>query len=133
MVTWPSDYTGRFIPGVVVRLSSGVQGYVTSVGAGGASFKVKIGVVRHRDGVEVLESVPKNAEEETATESELEIVAPENKSHIIVVAEKDSQVARGETGQLVSIDGVDGVIRVNSSGDVVILDMSCLARYWHEQ
>ena len=90
-------------------------------------------MVRHRDGVEVLESVPKNAEEETATESELEIVAPENKSHIIVVAEKDSQVARGETGQLVSIDGVDGVIRVNSSGDVVILDMSCLARYWHEQ
>ena len=123
----------RQIPGVVVRLSSGAQGYVTSVGAGGASFKVKIGVVRHRDGVEVLESVPKNAEEETATESELEIVAPENKSHIIVVAEKDSQVARGETGQLVSIDGVDGVIRVNSSGDVVILDMSCLARYWHEQ
>ena len=60
-------------------------------------------------------------------------MAPENKSHIIVVAEKDSQVARGETGQLVSIDGVDGVIRVNSSGDVVILDMSCLARYWHEQ
>ena len=44
MVTWPSDYTGRFIPGVVVRLSSGAQGYVTSVGAGGASFKVKIGV-----------------------------------------------------------------------------------------
>jgi len=133
VVTWPADYAGRFIPGVVVRLSSGAQGYVTSVGPGGASFKVKIGAVRHRDGVEVLESVPKNAEEETVTESELEIVAPENKSHIIVVAEKDSQVARGETGQLVSIDGVDGVIRVNSSGDVVILDMSCLARYWHEQ
>ena len=131
VAAWPEDYMGRFIPGVVVRLSSGAQGYVTSVGPGGSTFQVKIGTVRVRDGVEVLETVPKTAQEETVTEDELEIVKPENKSRVIVVTAAEG-ANRGETGRLISIDGVDGVLRLDSSSDVVILDMACLARRWHE-
>ena len=131
VAAWPKDYEGPFIPGVVVRLSSGAQGYITSVGAGGSTFKVKIGTTRLRDGVEVLETVPKSAPEETVTEEELEIIKPENKTRVIVVTAAEG-AARGETGQLISIDGVDGVLRLDASSDVVILDMTCLARRWHE-
>lgn len=130
--SWPSDYTGPFIPGVVVRLSNGNQGFVTSVGAGGSSFTVKVGNVRMRDGVEVLESVSKNAAEDTFKAGDMDVVKPEKKEHIIVISEQDASVSKGETGQLISVDGVDGVIRLNRTGDVVILDMACLAKYWQE-
>jgi transcription elongation factor SPT5 len=132
VVAWPDDYKGAFIPGVVVRLSNGSQGFITSVGAGGSSFKVKIGSVRMRDGVEVLESVSKASPEENVTENELEVIAPAKKEHIVVISDQDASVARGETGQLISVDGDDGVIRLNRTGDVVILDMSCLAKYWQD-
>ena len=128
----PSDYAGPFIPGVVVRLSNGTQGYVVSVGPAGSSFKVKVGATRLRDGVEVLESVSKASPVETVKEYEMTAIKPEKKEHIIVIAnsEDDTAPTRGELGQLISVDGIDGVVRLNSSGDVVILDMSLLARYW---
>jgi len=115
-----------------VRLSNGNQGFVTSVGAGGSSFTVKVGNVRMRDGVEVLESVSKNAAEDTFKAGDMDVVKPEKKEHIIVISEQDASVSKGETGQLISVDGVDGVIRLNRTGDVVILDMACLAKYWQE-
>ena len=129
--SWPEDYKGRFLPGVVVRLTSGAQGYITSVAPAGSSFKVKIGTSRPRDGVEVLETVPKSAPEETVTEQELEIVRPGKKTSVIIVTDS-GDASRGDTGELITIDGVDGVVRLSSTNDVVLLDMSCLARRWVE-
>ena len=129
-VSIPDDYSGVFIPGVVVRLSNGSQGYVVSVGPAGSSFKVKIGATRLRDGVEVLESVSKASEVVSVKEDELTAIKPEKKDHIIVTTASGEETQRGETGELLSVDGIDGVVRLYSTGDVVILDMGLLARYW---
>ena len=64
-------------------------------------------------------------------------------AHVSIVATSDNTVkltivdARNsirdlDTGELITIDGVDGVVRLSSTNDVVLLDMSCLARRWVE-
>ena len=55
----------------------------------------------------------------------------EKKTSVIIVTDS-GDASRGDTGELITIDGVDGVVRLSSTNDVVLLDMSCLARRWVE-
>lgn len=60
----------------------------------------------------------------TALPSELEIVAPRKSDRIKIIG----GAQRGAAGKLIGVDGTDGIVRIDDSLDVKILDMAILAK-----
>ncbi|KAL0351574.1 UNVERIFIED_CONTAM: putative transcription elongation factor SPT51 [Sesamum calycinum] len=65
-----------------------------------------------------------NGEMVTALPSEIEIVAPRKAEKIKIMG----GAHRGATGKLIGIDGTDGIVKVDDTLDVKILDMVILAK-----
>ncbi|KAK6114992.1 hypothetical protein DH2020_007261 [Rehmannia glutinosa] len=65
-----------------------------------------------------------NGETVTALQSEIEIVAPRKAEKIKIMG----GAHRGATGKLIGIDGTDGIVKVDDTLDVKILDMVILAK-----
>jgi ribosomal protein L24 len=66
-------------------------------------------------------------------EENVELVAPLKGDDVIVVNGDE----RGEVAELVMVDGADGVLKIKSNnqeknGEVIIVDMSRLARYFND-
>lgn len=60
----------------------------------------------------------------TALPSEMEVVAPRKADKIKIMGGE----YRGCTGKLIGIDGTDGIVKVDDTFDVKILDMAILAK-----
>ena len=58
------------------------------------------------------------------THSELELVVPKKTDRIKIV----SGELRRSTGKLIGIDGADGIVKMDDTLDIKILDMSSLAK-----
>ncbi|OVA13256.1 Transcription elongation factor Spt5 [Macleaya cordata] len=103
-----------FIPDILVNLrKSGedpVIGVVRDVLPDG-SCKVSLGLSG-------------NGETVTALPNELEMVVPRKSDKIKIM----SGAQRGSTGKLIGIDGTDGIVKVDDTLDVKILDMVILAK-----
>ncbi|XP_010245838.1 PREDICTED: putative transcription elongation factor SPT5 homolog 1 [Nelumbo nucifera] len=65
-----------------------------------------------------------NGETITVSQNEMEIVVPRKSDKIKIM----SGVHRGATGKLIGIDGTDGIVKVDDTLDVKILDMVILAK-----
>ncbi|KAL3638889.1 hypothetical protein CASFOL_016796 [Castilleja foliolosa] len=65
-----------------------------------------------------------NGETVTALPSEIEVVAPRKADKIKIMG----GAHRGSTGKLIGIDGTDGIVKVDDTLDVKILDMVILAK-----
>ncbi|OVA16081.1 Transcription elongation factor Spt5 [Macleaya cordata] len=65
-----------------------------------------------------------NGETVTALPNELEMVVPRKSDKIKIM----SGAQRGATGKLIGIDGTDGIVKVDDTLDVKILDMVILAK-----
>nr|GFD32946.1 putative transcription elongation factor SPT5 homolog 1 [Tanacetum cinerariifolium] len=63
----------------------------------------------------------------TASPDEIKAVAP-NKSDKIKIM---SGAQRGATGKLIGVDGSDGIVKLDETLDVKILDMHTLAKLAH--
>ena len=59
-----------------------------------------------------------------ALPSEMEVVAPRKNDRIKIVG----GVLRGSTGKLIGVDGTDGIVKVDDTLDVKILDLAILAK-----
>ncbi|MCL7034964.1 hypothetical protein MKW94_004064 [Papaver nudicaule] len=68
-----------------------------------------------------------NGEIVTALPHELEMVVPRKSDKIKIM----SGAQRGSTGKLIGIDGTDGIVKVDDTLDVKILDMVILAKLAH--
>ncbi|RZC71480.1 hypothetical protein C5167_034721 [Papaver somniferum] len=68
-----------------------------------------------------------NGEITTALPHELEMVVPRKSDKIKIM----SGAQRGSTGKLIGIDGTDGIVKVDDTLDVKILDMVILAKLAH--
>ncbi|KAI3941677.1 hypothetical protein MKX01_018267, partial [Papaver californicum] len=68
-----------------------------------------------------------NGEIATALPHELEMVIPRKSDKIKIM----SGAQRGSTGKLIGIDGTDGIVKVDDTLDVKILDMVILAKLAH--
>lgn len=65
-----------------------------------------------------------NGEMITSLPSEIEIVPPRKADKIKIMG----GAQRGATGKLIGIDGTDGIVKVDDTLDVKILDMVILAK-----
>ncbi|XXG54874.1 hypothetical protein AAC387_Pa03g2645 [Persea americana] len=65
-----------------------------------------------------------NGETVTALPTEMEMVVPKKSDKIKIM----SGAQRGATGKLIGIDGTDGIVKVDDTFDVKILDMVILAK-----
>ncbi|KAI3733140.1 hypothetical protein L1987_64358 [Smallanthus sonchifolius] len=68
-----------------------------------------------------------NGEIITASPNEIEVVVPRKSDKIKIMG----GAQRGATGKLIGIDGTDGIVKVDESLDVKILDMVILAKLAH--
>ena len=131
----PDGYDGDYLPGTVVKLMNGSQGVVKRVhGIGGSALDIQPGVSNVKSGVEHFEKISRGARAETVAEENVELVAPLKGDDVIVVNGDE----RGEVAELVMVDGADGVLKIKSNnqeknGEVIIVDMSRLARYFNDK
>ena len=131
----PDGYDGDYLPGTVVKLMNGSQGVVKKVhGIGGSALDIQPGVSNVKSGVEHFEKISRGARAETVAEENVELVAPLKGDDVIVVNGDE----RGEVAELVMVDGADGVLKIKSNnqeknGEVIIVDMSRLARYFNDK
>jgi transcription elongation factor SPT5 len=65
-----------------------------------------------------------NGESVTAVASEIEVVVPRKSDKIKIMG----GAQRGSTGKLIGVDGTDGIVKVDDTLDVKILDMVILAK-----
>ncbi|ERN01276.1 hypothetical protein AMTR_s00002p00250220 [Amborella trichopoda] len=65
-----------------------------------------------------------NGESVTANPTELEVVLPKKSDKIKIMG----GAQRGSTGKLIGVDGTDGIVKVDDTLDVKILDMVYLAK-----
>lgn len=65
-----------------------------------------------------------NGETVPALPTEMEMVVPKKSDKIKIM----SGAQRGATGKLIGIDGTDGIVKVDDTFDVKILDMVILAK-----
>lgn len=65
-----------------------------------------------------------NGDTITALPNEIEIVPPRKTDKIKIMGGPH----RGATGKLIGVDGTDGIVKVDVSLDVKILDMAILAK-----
>lgn len=65
-----------------------------------------------------------NGEIITAAPSEIDIVVPRKSDKIKIMG----GAQRGATGKLIGVDGTDGIVKVDDTLDVKILDMVILAK-----
>ncbi|KAM0005027.1 putative transcription elongation factor SPT5, spt5, KOW domain repeat 6 [Helianthus debilis subsp. tardiflorus] len=63
----------------------------------------------------------------TANPNEIEVVVPRKADKIKIMGGNK----RGATGKLIGVDGTDGIVKVDESLDVKILDMVILAKLAH--
>ncbi|CAI0625448.1 unnamed protein product [Linum tenue] len=84
-----------------------------------------VGVVRevHPDGMCKIGLVG-NGEMVTAMASDVEIVGPRKSDKVKIMG----GAHRGSTGKLIGVDGTDGIVKLDDTLDVVILDMVILAK-----
>ncbi|CAL1412672.1 unnamed protein product [Linum trigynum] len=84
-----------------------------------------VGVVRevHPDGICKIGLVG-NGEMVTAMASDVEIVGPRKSDKVKIMG----GAHRGSTGKLIGVDGTDGIVKLDDTLDVVILDMVILAK-----
>ncbi|KAK1436441.1 hypothetical protein QVD17_02221 [Tagetes erecta] len=68
-----------------------------------------------------------NGEIITASPNEIEVVVPRKSDKIKIMG----GAHRGATGKLIGVDGTDGIVKVDESLDVKILDMVILAKLAH--
>jgi transcription elongation factor SPT5 len=128
----PDGYDGDYLPGVVVKLMNGTQGVIKRVhGVGGSALDIAPGVSTMKSGVEHFDKISRGARVETVAEENVELVVPLKGDDVIVVNGDE----RGDIAELIMVDGADGVLKVKSSdaeknGEVIIVDMSRLARYY---
>lgn len=60
----------------------------------------------------------------TALPNEIEVIPPRKADKIKIMG----GAHRGDTGKLIGIDGTDGIVKVDDTLDVKILDMVILAK-----
>lgn len=65
-----------------------------------------------------------NGETVTVLPSEIEVVVPRKSDKIKIMG----GAQRGSTGKLIGVDGTDGIVKVDDTLDVKILDMVILAK-----
>lgn len=65
-----------------------------------------------------------NGETVIALPTEIEMVQPKKSDRIKIL----SSSLRGVTGKLIGIDGTDGIVKLDDTYDVKILDMGILAK-----
>lgn len=65
-----------------------------------------------------------NGESINVFPNEIEIVAPRKAEKIRIMG----GTHRGATGKLIGIDGTDGIVKIDDTLDVKILDMAILAK-----
>ena len=63
----------------------------------------------------------------TVLPNEIELIPPRKSDKIKIMG----GAQRGSTGKLIGIDGSDGIVKVDESLDVKILDMGILAKLAH--
>ena len=60
----------------------------------------------------------------TAQPNEIEVIQPRKSDKIKIMG----GAQRGSTGKLIGVDGTDGIVKVDDTLDVKILDMGILAK-----
>lgn len=65
-----------------------------------------------------------NGETITAVPNEMEVVVPRKNERIKIMG----GALRGATGKLIGVDGTDGIVKVDDTFDVKILDLASLAK-----
>nr|POF25679.1 putative transcription elongation factor spt5 like 1 [Quercus suber] len=65
-----------------------------------------------------------NGETMTALPDEMGVVAPRKNDKVKIMA----GVHRGTTGKLIGVDGSDGIVKVDDSRDVKIIELILLAK-----
>ena len=65
-----------------------------------------------------------NGETVTASSSEIEVIVPRKSDKIKIMG----GALRGATGKLIGVDGTDGIVKVDDTLDVKILDLVILAK-----
>lgn len=65
-----------------------------------------------------------NGETVTAPSSEVEVIVPRKSDKIKIMG----GALRGATGKLIGVDGTDGIVKVDDTLDVKILDLVILAK-----
>lgn len=66
-----------------------------------------------------------NGETITALANEMEIMVPRKNDRIKIMG----GTLRGSTGKLIGVDGTDGIVKVDDTLDVKILDLGILAKF----
>ncbi|KAK2991600.1 hypothetical protein RJ640_027001 [Escallonia rubra] len=103
-----------FLPDILVNVRRSVE-------------ETAIGVVREvlPDGsCRVALGSSGNGETVTSLPNEIEIVVPRKSDKIKIMG----GAHRGATGKLIGVDGIDGIVKVDDTLDVKILDMAILAK-----
>lgn len=72
----------------------------------------------------VLGSSSSGGETVVAMPGEVEVVAPRKTDRIKIMG----GLLRGSTGKLIGVDGTDGIVKVDDTFDVKILDLAILAK-----
>ena len=120
-----TNYTGKFVTNAVVVLPDGRQGVVRR--RVGESVDVVIGVVKQLpNGDSRLDVVAPDAAIEAVAEADLILAKPQKKDRVLVVEGAE----RGAGAELIGVDNDDGVLRMDASKDISILNISNLARVW---
>lgn len=65
-----------------------------------------------------------NGDTVTALHSEIEVIVPRKSDKIKIMG----GALRGATGKLIGVDGTDGIVKVDDTLDVKILDLVILAK-----
>lgn len=66
-----------------------------------------------------------NGETITAPSSDIEVIVPRKSDKIKIMG---GGALRGATGKLIGVDGTDGIVKVDDTLDVKILDLDILAK-----
>lgn len=66
--------------------------------------------------------------DETLDPSTLSLVMPSKKDRVKVLGETDTLTGPGAVGTLIGMDGTDGIVKVDNSTDLCIIDMRLLGK-----
>ncbi|CAI0395933.1 unnamed protein product [Linum tenue] len=102
---------GSLMPEILVNVHRGDESLVGVVREVHPDGMCKIGLVGNGDMV-------------TAMASDVEIVGPRKSDKVKIMG----GAHRGSTGKLIGVDGTDGIVKLDDTLDVVILDMVILAK-----
>ena len=121
-----ADYRGPFVTNAVVVLSDGRHGVLRRRDTADTG-SVVLGVVKTlANGDQRLDSL-EQASVVTVSLASLVLAKPQKKDKVRVVSGTENF---GATAELIGVDGLDGVIKLDTTKDISIHEIKALARIW---